>query len=114
MYSQDEGFMIAWDFPSPTAHVEVGPWPDTLGWSKNYPLTTGHCDSFFGGLSEKDQAQALLNLAAQLMFAGIDPGDVLEEFAKIRIWREMRVLLPAGDFQRAFLPGKVKFNPYHP
>ena len=114
MNSLDEGFMIAWDFPSPKARIEVGPWPDTVGWSNDYRLTTGHCNRFFRDLSERCQAQALLNLAAELIFEGMNPGDVLEEFAKIRIWREMGVMLPAGYFQCAFLPGKVKFNPHNP
>ena len=112
MNSLTEGFMIAWDFPSPTARVEVGPWPDTFGWSKGYSLTAGHCHVFFQELSEKEQAQSLLNLAAQMMFGGIKPNVILEEFSKIEIWREMGVLLPARYAQRAFVSGQIKFNPH--
>ena len=111
---EDDRFMIAWNVSPRTPSVVVVPWPDDTGQSDDFSLTTGYCDVFFKGLSEDDKAQALLNLAANLMFKGVAPDLVLQEFAKIRIWQEMGVLLPNGRFTRAFLPGNVKFNPHNP
>ena len=110
----DDRVMIAWDVSPGTPRVVVVPWPDVTGQSEQYKLTTGYCDKFFSDLPESQQAQALLNLAAQLMFKGVPPHDVLQEFAKIRIWREMGVILPNGDFPRAFITGNIKFNPHNP
>lgn len=112
-----DNYMVAWDAPfggTTPRQVEVGEWPDQTGWSDAYELTTGFCDSFFHELSEEEQAQALLNLAADMMFDGLAAQDVLREFSKIRAWREMGVLLPAGHYSRAFLPGSGDWNPYNP
>ena len=109
----DSGYMIAWDWADPP-HVEVGPWPDLTGWSDAYNLTTGHCNAAFQQMSESQQAQALLNLAASLMFEGVSPQDILQEFSKIDVWRDMSVLLPQGRLARAFMPEKVNWNPHNP
>ena len=114
MTYEGNDYMIAWDSLTKTPRVRVGPWPDRTGWSDDYRLTTGCCDVYFHRLSESEQAQALLNLAADLMFTGVAPRDVLQEFSKIRTWREMGVRLPSGDCERAFLPGRVDFNPHNP
>ena len=110
----DDRVMIAWDVSPRTPRVVVVPWPDDTRRSDQYKLTTGYCNIFFRDLSESQQAQALLNLAAQLMFNGVPPHDILQEFAKIRIWREMGVILPSGDFPRAFIRDNIKFNPHNP
>ena len=99
-------YMIAWD-PAPNlpARVRVGVWPDggAAPWSDDYMLTTGCCDSSFHEMGEQEQAQALVNLAADMMLSdGISPRDILTEFAKIRVWREMGITLPSGHFDRAF------------
>ena len=108
-------YMIAWDVQSTGGpRVEVGPWPDKMGWSDDFALTTGCSDAVFHDLSEREQAQALLNQAADLMFSGIAPRDVIREFAKIRTWREMGVNLPAGYCSRAFLSTRPNWNPHNP
>ena len=110
----DDGYMIAWDLPPDEPRVKVGPWPDRTRWSDDYMATTGCSDDSFTDMTATNQAQALLNLAAQLMFHGSAPDDVLREFAQIRVWREMGVLLPGGYCKRAFLRGRVNFNPHNP
>ncbi len=113
-YDRDN-YMVAWTVPSGgLAAVEVGLWPDETGWSDAYELTTGFCDSFFHELSREQQAQALLNLAADMMFEGLAAQDVLREFSKIRTWREMGVLLPAGHYSRVFLSDSPNWNPHNP
>ena len=115
MSFDNNDYMIAWDVSQTNGpRIKVGPWPDNIGWSSDYALTTGCCDSFFTDLPESEQAKALLNQAASLMFHGITPSAVLQEFAKIGVWREMGIRLPAGDYTRAFLPNRIDFNPYNP
>lgn len=107
-------FMIAYDLLPGTPRVVVVPWPDDTGRSDPYKLTTGSCDLFFRELDESEQAQAVLNLAAYMMFKGVAPQDILKEFAKIRVWRDMEVLLPSGRASRAFITGDIRFNPHNP
>ena len=68
----------------------------------------------FGDMNREQQTQALLNLAAHLMFNGIPPTEVLREFSKIETWREMAVLLPSGRWDRAFLTDSPDWNPHNP
>ena len=95
-----ERFAIAWD----DAQVEVGPWPDTTGWSAHYPAKAGHCCEGFGALGETEQAQRLLNQAASLVFSGHAPRRVLDECAKIALWNRMGISLPEGHYARAIYP----------
>ena len=108
----DDGYMIAWS--TNPGKVKVGPWPDHRRWSSEYQCTSGCCYSAFKRVSETDQAQALLNLAAGLMFQGISPDDILREFSQIRIWRDMSVLLPLGRMDRAFIAGRTDWSPHNP
>lgn len=116
----DDGFMVGWNierrstplFPGPA--LEVGPHPDITEWSVRYMSTTGCCDAYFMHLSRAEKAQALLNLAADLMFDGILPADVLHEFAKVSLWRDMQVTLPSGRYGRAFIPGSADWMPHTP
>ena len=109
----DDGFMVAWRI-EPAPAVALGPWPDTSGWSDRYRGTSGCCFAYFKALSRDEQAQALLNLAAGLMFEGIPPADVLREFSKVRLWRDMGVLLPQGPQERAFISGRIAWSPHNP
>ena len=108
----DDGFMVAWSI-EPEPVIEVGSWPDGTGWSDRYQCTTGCCDAFFQSLARAERAQALVNLAAGLMFEGVRPLAVLGEFAKLALWRDMSVILPAGRLDRAFLPGWLDWNPHN-
>ena len=99
---EENNWMIAWTpdlLESETPALEVGPWPDTTGWSGKYSCTSGCCYGHFHSLEEKGQAKRLMNEAASLMFQGIPPQRVLEEFSKIRVWREMRVAFTSGSYQ---------------
>ena len=111
-----DDFMVAWTPASEhgPARLEVGPHPDRSQWSANYLLTAGSCSATFLRMTEAEQGQALLNLAAQVMFDGVAPGDVLREFAKVRVWRDMGVLLPSGWWRRAFDPGRNDWTPHNP
>ena len=118
----DDGFMVAWSIRynpvaqgvAPGPALSVGPHPDVTGWSSHYMYTTGCCDAHFMDLSRDEQAQALLNLAAALMFEGIPPADVLWEFAKVSLWRDMSVMLPQARAERAFLSDDISWNPHNP
>ena len=114
----DENYMIAWDYVDLSGRknqkaVEVGPWPDKNRWSNKYEATTGCCDQAFEDLDDAEQAQILVNTAASLMFYGVPARESLEEFAKIRVWRDMDIRLPAGTYH-AFLPSKgyTSWNPW--
>ena len=108
-------FMVAWNAPPQEPQVKVGPWPDSSGWSSPYMMTTGCCDGTFLELSDADRAVRLVYQAAGMMFAGVPPEDVLREFAQIRVWRDMSALMPAGHYDRAFIPGRpLEWSPHHP
>ena len=113
-----EQYIIAWDI-EPTPRVKVGPWPDRSGWSNEYLSTSGWPYEAFQQMDRNEQAQALLNLAADLMFEGIDRVQILREFSRIDVWREMSVLLPSGRWQLALTenplkPGEYQWNPHNP
>ena len=116
MYDGND-WMIAWNgrLIEGSSAIEVGPWPDSTGWSNTYAKTTGCCNTFVHDLDDAEQARLLVNQAVDLMFDGIPPEMVLTEFAKIRVWREMKVDLLAGYSYKAFLPGKgyESWNPWH-
>ena len=90
MYS-DKNWMIAWNTSDSVPRMEVGPWPDRTGWSNAYDMTTGCCYSLVQDLDDAEQARLLVNEAVNLMFNGIPSQIVLEEFSKIRVWKEMKV-----------------------
>ena len=86
MNFDNNNYMIAWTAAVPgPACLEVGPWPDRTGWSDSFNSSIGCCDTTFEQMSGTDQAQALLNLAAQLMLQGCEPTDVLNKFARISV-----------------------------
>ena len=117
MNFENNDYMIAFDVgESPLRpRVAVGLLPDRSGWSNGYMATTGCCDANFTTLSEKEQTQALLNQAAMLMFWGVSPQNVLQEFSKIKIWREMGTRLPSGELPRTFhRQNYLEFNPHNP
>ena len=114
----DNNYMIAWDVVNLSGQknekaVEVGPCPDKTRWSNKYDATTGHCDLEFEDLDDAEQAQVLVNLAASLVFYGVPASEILEEFSKIKVWRDMDIQLPAGTYH-AFLPSKgyTTWNPW--
>ena len=93
--------------------VEVGPFPDLTGWSKKYHFTSGYCFAAFRDMGDEEQAQRLLNEGTNLIFHGVPAELVLQEFAKIWVWCEMRVRLISGSYM-PFLPEKgfEKWNPW--
>ena len=114
----DHNYMIAWDYVALSGRknekaVEVGPWPDTMRWASRYDGTTGCCNMEFEGLTEEEEAQVLVNTAVNLMFYGVPAKEILEEFSKIQVWREMDIQLPSGTYH-AFLPsaGHTTWNPW--
>lgn len=109
----DNDYMIAWTIQGVAdgPRIKVGPWPDITHWSSKYRFTTGCCDSFYLRLNPAEQAQALVTLAADLMFDGVPSEDILREFSKIGIWRELEILLPSG-YYRAFQPNSIDWNPH--
>ena len=111
-------FTIGWNCPDddhPDGQVAVGSWPDTPG-SRTDRLTFTGGYPFFAFQEWKPEtlAQVLLNLAAHMMFCGISPARILEEFAHVSLWRDMGFLLPQGQVQRAFIPGRIDWNPHNP
>lgn len=78
--------MVAWRI-EPAPAVALGPWPDTSGWSDRYQGTSGCCFAYFKVLSRDE---------------------------KVRLWRDMGVLLPQGPQERAFISGRIDWNPHNP
>ena len=111
-----ERYIIAWtpkkenDFWR--SGVFVTPHPDRTGITDEYGLTQGSCDAFFYKLPEKEQQQALVNLALMIVGDDVPIKEILKEFSKIDIWREMDYLLPNGHHHKAFLEGDYRFNPH--
>ena len=95
-----DGWMVAWQpdihgdsSPEPgkaaPGSVEVGPWPDTTGWSTKYQSTSGACYS--------DRRHSDLTAQVALLFVdfntlvvrdGIDPQRAHTEFLKIQDYCE--------------------------
>ena len=112
---EHDNYMIAWNYDPPT--VKVGPWPDLTGWSERYFSTSGCCYGSFLGASRNEQAQWLQGIALDLLFDGHSRSEVLREFSKIRVWREMGILLPPGYYERAHLlddQGNLRWSPHNP
>ena len=112
----EEDYIVAWSI-EPRPKVRVGP-REWSGWDRAYQGTSGCVYSAFNTMSGEDQSQALVNLAAHLMFQGIDPREIEREFSKIELWRTMSVLLPMGRVERATLQddstGVWAWNPHNP
>ena len=107
-----ENWMIAWEAPN----LKVGPWPDKTGWSKGSLISTsGYCFFELHGQDDQEIAERLVGQALYLISEGVPVGTVFEEFAKIRIWREMKIKLTTPGGFWAFHPkvGYHKMNPYN-
>ena len=105
-----EDWMIIWKAPNLT----IGPWPDYTGWSPREGDSTGYCYAGLHRKSDREVAERLVGQALYLISDGVPVETVLREFAKIRVWREMKIkLLTPGEFF-AFLPslGYGVINPY--
>ena len=114
----NDNYQIAWrssDIGIPD--VKVGPHPDRIkdSWLDRggWPLTSGCCYSLFMDMDEQEQANALLALAFQIVCDGVSPDKVLQEFAKIPVWRNMQMTLPSGVYERAFAPGHWELSPHN-
>ena len=108
-------YMIAVQFKDGHSAVRVGRWPDRSGWSTPYDYTVGCCFSRWPPTNRDAHGQALLNEAAGLMFMGVDPKQILQEFAKIEAWRELGNIQFAGTWSgRAFMSGDPAWNPHTP
>lgn len=95
-------YLVAWNRSDSDHHrLAVGPWPDYDGWS------TGFANGVVGGtilshtIWPESREIALLMLAFGLIAEGHYFREVLEEFAAIREWCDMGVLLPDGYYERA-------------
>ena len=106
-------YMIAAKHRNNPSAVRVGPHPGD-GWARLYEYAR-----YTGGdwppADPHEHGQGLLNEAAHLMFEGADPNQVLQEFAKIEAWRELRDVQFVGyRADRVFIPGKPEWNPHNP
>ena len=113
-YTND--YMIAAHHKDDHSAVRVGPSsPDRSAWSNPYAYTSGCCSSGWPPTDRDKHGQALLNEAAELIFNRVDPKQILQEFAKIEAWRELRNIQTAGDWaERIFIPGDTAWNPHNP
>ena len=110
---QGMDWMIAWtsqyaaELQGTTPAIEVGPWPDSTGWSRTFQSSSGCCWFRLRDMPERIVALCLLGEAfARIAQDGLPLADVMREFSKIRIWREMRLLDTSGEYTHAFLPGE--------
>ena len=103
-------WMIGWTPP----HMMVGPWPDRTGWSMAYTATTGFCNLDLHDYEDEDLALALTGQALFLVSDGVPIKTVLREFAKIKVWREMKIKLTTPGDHWAFHPnvGYQRLNTY--
>ena len=94
-------WMMVWKAPD----LAIGPWPDHTGWSPE-GSRAGYCDDSLHGKSDEEVAGRLVVQAFYLVFDGIPVETVLREFAKLRVWREVKfeLLTPGRSF--ALIPGR--------
>lgn len=93
-------YLVAWD-PSDSVHrLAVGPWPDHDGWSAGFASGVVGGTTLSHTIWSDSRETALLMLAFGLIAEGHFFREVLEEFAAIREWRDMGVLLPDGYYAR--------------
>ena len=87
-------YMIAWtpDDPGRSPGCKVGPHPDLTNWAAPYLMTTGCCYSGFPPADRGDHERWLLQQAFILVMHGVPVREVLEEFHKIDVWRQIRIL----------------------
>ena len=98
-----DGYIVAWTPDDRLGQegkhvvgVQVGPHPDSTGWSLRYEMTVHDVSGREG------ESVRLRDMALQLLFAGCAPADVLREFSRIPAWRKMRL----GRGHWAFTPGR--------
>lgn len=83
--------MIAWtpaswtdSRPETAGRVEVGPWPDTKGWSDAYASTVGACFAELHKISEWQRTAVLfIDFNTLVVRDGMDPRAVHEAFLAI-------------------------------
>jgi len=109
-----DSYVIAAIHRDDPSAVRVGPHPGN--WAPSTLYRYAWYTSGGWPPADPDQhGQGLLNHAAYLMFLGVDPQQVLREFAKIEAWRELRNVQFAGyRADRAFIAGDPAWNPHNP
>lgn len=77
--------MIAWNL---YGDIEVGPWPDEIGWSKRFKFTSGACyqERHECGL-QMNALSVLVDFHTIVIRDGVDPAKAHREFLKIREYR---------------------------
>ena len=106
-------WMIGWNISK--KEMVVGPYPDNTNWSIPYGSTSGCCFTNVQNMTDEEIAECLRSEALQMISEGVPAGTVFEEFSKIRIWRDMRIKITAGDYL-AFRAenGYREMKPYNP
>jgi hypothetical protein len=97
------------------AHLEIGPWPDYLGWSsQRSSLTSGCCYSAWHALKRKQKLQHIVNGFFYLTLGcGFDPQIVHHEFMKIEGYDRLR-LRYLGHPDECTMFQKGLCSPYYP
>ena len=109
----DRDWMIGYNIRN--LEMAVGPWPDKTDWSRRYDYTTGCCYALIENLPDEEIAERLRGEALHMISLGVPLATVFQEFAKIRIWRDMTVKLTGGDYVAFYdKKGYLEMNPYHP
>lgn len=95
-------YLVAWNRSDAEHHrLAVGPWPDRDGWSAQFASGVVGGAALSHTIWSGRRETALLMLAFGLIAEGHYFHEVLEEFAAIREWCEMGVLLPDGYYEEA-------------
>ena len=106
-------WMIGWDVSK--GEMVVGPFPDTAGWSIPYESTTGCCFTDVRDLTDEEIAERLRGEALHMISRGVPVETVFREFAKIRIWRDMRIDTTAGNYVAFYgINGYQEMDPHNP
>ena len=109
----DRDWMIGWNVS--TGEMVVGPWPDTTEWSIPYESTTGCSFSDIQDMTDEEIAECLMGEALHMLSQGVPPEILFREFAKIRIWRDMRIKTTTGEFFAFYEPnGYQIMHPHNP
>ncbi|WP_420632716.1 HigA family addiction module antitoxin [Candidatus Palauibacter sp.] len=95
-------YLVAWNRSDSEHHrLAVGSWPDYDGWSAGFASGVVGGTILSHAIWSDSRETALLMLAFGLIAEDHYFREVLEEFAAIREWRDMGVLLPDGYYERA-------------
>ena len=97
-----DDWMVAWNPGS--GEVDIGPWPDRIGWSDAYQMTSGGCNADRHKMTAEGKVMMLfIDFHKLVVRDGVDPQNAHREFLKIDEYRRRIGLdIPGADHPPKF------------